>query len=41
MEAVKILEDGRALVVYRQIYNALLTISSPESLRYGVYDDGW
>lgn len=33
--------DGRTLILYPQIYNYLLTVSSPESLRLGVYDDGW
>lgn len=39
--AKRVLPDGRILVVYKQITNANLTISSPESYRLGFYDDDY
>lgn len=35
------LPDGRILVLYQQIYNYKLTISSPQSFKLGVLDDAY
>jgi hypothetical protein len=41
MLAMKILADGRIVIIVAQLFNMLLTVSSPESYMLGVYDDGW
>jgi hypothetical protein len=38
---LRVLPDGRVLVLYAEIYNYKLTISSPESFEFGVLDDAY
>lgn len=41
MEHKRELPDGRVLVVYQQIFNAKLTISSKQSYEMGFLDDAY
>lgn len=41
MLEMKVLDDGRIVIITPQLFNMLLTVSSPESYMLGVYDDGW
>lgn len=35
------LPDGRVIVLYRDLFNMRLTISSAEGWGHGYYDDAW
>lgn len=37
--AYRVLEDGRVAIVLPQVFNTILTVSSPESWRLGCRDD--